>query len=62
MDTYNSAIEVSIVGWRAQPTNNKLQKENSVNADSAFTLIINSRRTIVNADSAFTLINVVQQF
>ena len=24
------AIEVSIVGWRAQPTNNKLQKNNSV--------------------------------
>ena len=35
---------MSIVGWRAQPTNNKLQKNNSVNAESAFTLIIDKRQ------------------
>ena len=38
MDTYCSAIEVSIVGWRAQPTNNNFknfQKNNSVNAARA---------------------------
>ena len=33
-----SAIEVSIVGWLAQPTdNNTLQKKNSVNAFSIHT-------------------------
>ena len=33
VDTYSSAIEVSIVGCAHQPTN-KLQKNNSVNAES----------------------------